>query len=107
MRKLMSKLEKTYFNESIGKWTTKELPINPKTQEEADEIYSELDSRMASENIYRDGEATEEEARKTFNYWLRKAKQVKALGFMPTIYGDVFCAEVYGKNHFPKWEETL
>ena len=86
----MSKLRETYFDKEIGKFTTRDLPINPQTQEEADLLYQELSHEMADEVIYQDGQASEEQARDTFLYWLEKAKEIEKLGFKPTIESDVF-----------------
>ena len=62
----------------------------PKTQEEADKLYRELDFLMCDEVIYRDGEATYEEARKSFNQSLLQATKIYSrTGFKPPD-GDVF-----------------
>ena len=76
--------------------------INPKSQKEADLIYEELSYRMCDEVIYQDGEASHDEAKDTFLYFLEIAKQVEACGFKPTIESDVF----YPKGHIPSgWGE--
>ena len=66
------------------------MKINPKTQHEADLLYEKLSHEMADEVIYQDGEATEQQAKATYLYWLDKAKQIEKLGFKPTIDSDVF-----------------
>jgi|TARA_R110002020_G_scaffold117559_7_gene268827 hypothetical protein len=72
--------------------------INPKTQYEADLLYEKLSHEMADEVIYQDGEATEEQAKAKYLYWLNKAKQIEMLGFKPTIDSDVF----FPIGHVPK-----
>ena len=63
----------------------------PKTQAEADAYYKILDSWMCDEVIWRDGEATYNEASDEFNYHLELAKRIKKeSGFSPTINSDVF-----------------
>jgi hypothetical protein len=63
----------------------------PKTQEEADAYYQQLDHMMCDEVIWRDGEATYNEARDEFNLHLQTAKRIKKeSGFLPTISSDVF-----------------
>lgn len=62
----------------------------PQTQEEANELYRELDSKMCDEVIFRDGEATWQEARAAFNeHLIRAAKIYSRTGFRPPD-GDVF-----------------
>jgi hypothetical protein len=91
-------LVENYFDETVSKWVQRDIPINPKTQEEADKLYEALEYRMCDEVIYQDGQATETEACKTFNYYLNIAKKIEALGFKPTIDSDVF----YPKGYIPK-----
>ena len=63
----------------------------PKTQAEADAYYQKLDYMMCDEVIWRDGEATYNEARDEFNLHLQTAKRIKReSGFLPTISSDVF-----------------
>ena len=63
----------------------------PKTQAEADAYYKILDSWMCDEVIWRDGEASYNEAADEFNYHLQLAERIKReSGFSPTIKGDVF-----------------
>tara|TARA_Y100001937_G_C7065584_1_gene305880 strand:- start:214 stop:450 length:237 start_codon:yes stop_codon:yes gene_type:complete len=66
------------------------MKINPKTQQEADFLYKILSHKMSNEVIYQDGEVTEQQARTTYLYWLKKAKKIERLGFKPTIDSDVF-----------------
>lgn len=63
----------------------------PKTQEEANAYYQQLDQMMCDEVIWQDGEATYNEARDEFNLLLQTAKRIKQeSGFLPTISSDVF-----------------
>ena len=63
----------------------------PKTQEEADVYYQQLDHMMSDEVIWQDGESTYNEARDEFNLHLQTAKRIKQeSGFSPTISSDVF-----------------
>lgn len=63
----------------------------PKTQAEADLYYRILDRMMSDEVVWRDGEATYNQARKEFNVLLKTAKKIKnESGFSPTISSDVF-----------------
>jgi len=71
--------------------------IYPTNQKEADLIYKELDSLMCDEVIYQDGQATEEQANETFNYYLNYACLVASFGYRPTIKSDVF----YPKGNIP------
>ena len=62
----------------------------PKTQEAANAIYRELELDMCNEVIFRDGEATYQEAVVAFNIGLIKATKIYNLsGFSPPA-GDVF-----------------
>tara|TARA_R100000808_G_C2063429_1_gene93876 strand:- start:181 stop:465 length:285 start_codon:yes stop_codon:yes gene_type:complete len=62
----------------------------PKTQEEANVLYKELELEMSNEVIYRDGEATYNEAFAAFNIGLIKATKIfNTTGFRPPR-GDVF-----------------
>ena len=62
----------------------------PKTQEAADAIYRKLDFEMCDEIIFRDGEATYQEAFAAFNVGLIKAIKIfNKTGFRPPD-GDVF-----------------
>ena len=83
---------------SDGMYRLRERVIAPRNQAEADAIYQDLDGYMTDEAIFQDGEASYSEAKKTFTFYLQKAKQVKALGFLPTIEGDVFG---YPKGYVP------
>ena len=63
----------------------------PKTQKEANVLYQKLEGFMCDEVIFRDGEATYEEARDEFNFYLQVAQKiVEESGFLPTIDSDVF-----------------
>lgn len=62
----------------------------PKTKEEADKAYRELDFLMCNEVIFRDGEATYQEAMAAFNRGLIQAIRIyNRTGFRPPD-GDVF-----------------
>ena len=93
-----------YYNhiDKNGMHSLYEHPINPKTQAEADAIYYDLGMYMSDEAIFQDGEASLTSAIQTFTFYLRKAKRVKALGFLPTIECDVF----YPKGYVPtSWKQ--
>ena len=65
--------------------------MTPRTQAEADAYYQRLDHMMCDEVIWRDGEATYNEARDEFNLLLQIARRIKQeSGFSPTISSDVF-----------------
>ena len=66
------------------------MNIDPKNQKDADRLYEILDCRMCDENIWCDGEASEQEARQTFKYYLKKATEIYQLGYLPSFDGDVF-----------------
>ena len=64
---------------------------SPRTQAEADAYYQRLDHMMCDEVIWRDGEATYNEARDEFNLLLQTARRIKQeSGFSTTISSDVF-----------------
>tara|TARA_B110000977_G_scaffold162422_1_gene207842 strand:+ start:216 stop:533 length:318 start_codon:yes stop_codon:yes gene_type:complete len=93
--------DRDYIN-SNGQYECIEKPISPKTQAEADAIYYDLGMYMSDEAIFQDGEASLTNAIQTFTFYLRKAKRVKALGFLPTIECDVF----YPKGYVPtSWKQ--
>jgi hypothetical protein len=70
-----------------------EMIGNVKTQKDADDIYILLDSYMCDECIFQDGEVSYEVARRTFNYWLKKAKRIP-MKPSKDIYSDVFFSGV-------------
>lgn len=86
-----------------------DFPTNPKTQEEANWLYQVLDRHMADERIFRDGEASWEEARAAFNCGLIKAIKIfENTGFRPPD-GDVFLdgkipSPMTSKPQFVLWE---
>jgi hypothetical protein len=80
---------------SDGMYRLRQRVIAPRNQAEADAIYQDLDSYMCDESIFQDGEASYTEAKKTFTFYLQKAKQVKKLGFLPTLDLDVFHPKGY------------
>jgi len=76
----------------------------PKTQAEADSYYKILDSWMSDEVIWRDGEATYNQAADEFNLHLRLAERIKKeSGFSPTISSDVFYFGI--PEEMPRWED--
>ena len=48
----------------------------PTTQDQADKVFSELDSFMATENVMEDGEISVEEGIRKYNNYSRIAKQL-------------------------------
>ena len=48
----------------------------PTTQKEADEVFSELDSAKATENVMEDGEISEEEGERKYQNYLRIASHL-------------------------------
>lgn len=90
MNKIIEQDTIYYTKVTNGMYSIEEHPINPTTQAEADAIYRDLDGYMCEECIFQDGEASLADAIQTFTFYLQKAKQVKALGFLPTETGDVF-----------------
>tara|TARA_R100001460_G_scaffold26626_1_gene53887 strand:- start:315 stop:596 length:282 start_codon:yes stop_codon:yes gene_type:complete len=48
----------------------------PTTQDQADKVFSELDSAMATENVMEDGEISVEEGEEKYEYYSRVAGQV-------------------------------
>ena len=58
-----------------------QMDVNNLTVEDANALFCIIDLRLSPEWLYRDGEATRAEARRTAKYLNAAAKELKSLGF--------------------------
>ena len=75
---------------NLGMYESRERPISPKTQAEADAIYDELGMYLSPECVHSDGEASLSEAEEHIMFYMRKAIQVEKCGFLPSNSSDAW-----------------
>ena len=73
------------YRDSKGMYSLREHEISPSSQEEADQIYNDLNGYLCDESLYEDGELSASEAKGKFIFYMAKARRV---GYLPTEDGE-------------------